>query len=250
MILQMPDFDPSIAEEFGYSVTNGTTFLGVPVLEGASLLTLGLRFAFNLLVSWLIVHFLYYRKKKSGVSGKKEYYLTFLAFASAMFLLIFLMESVKLQIGLTLGLFAIFGVIRYRTETVPVREMTYLFVIITVAVINGLALNISYAELVVANALLLALLAVLEAVFGHRSKLATGSRIVLYDKIENIVPDRREELVKDLETRLGTKVTSLEIGHVDFLKDAAWIKVSYVLNEGETSTIGHITRAKDFNREG
>lgn len=249
MILQMPDFDPSIAEEFGYDVTNGTTFLGVPLMESTNLLNLIIRFAFNLLVSWVIVHFLYYRKKQTGTKGRKEYYLTFLAFASAMFLMIFLMESVKLQIGLTLGLFAIFGVIRYRTETVPVREMTYLFVIITVAVINGLALNISYAELILANIFLLILLGVLEAVLGHRGKQAVGSRIVLYDKIDNIVPERREELVKDLETRLGTKIESLEIGHVDLLKDAAWIKVSYILNEGETSTIGHITRAKDFDRE-
>ena len=119
MILQMPDFDPTIAEEFGYAVTNGTTFLGVPLMETTNLLNLLLRFAFNLLVSWVIVKLLYYRK-----SGRKEYCLTFLAFSTAMFLLIFLLESVKLQIGLTLGLFAIFGVIRYRTETVPVREMT------------------------------------------------------------------------------------------------------------------------------
>lgn len=249
MILQLPEFDPSIAEEFGYTVTNGTTFLGVPLMESTNLLQLLLRFGFNLVVSWIIVHFLYYRKKSNGTVGKKEYYLTFLAFASAMFLLIFLMESVKLQIGLTLGLFAIFGVIRYRTETVPVREMTYLFIIITVAVINGLALNISYAELVIANILLLCLIAILESVFGHKAKKLVGSRIVLYDKIENIVPERRGELVKDLETRLGTKIESLEIGHVDLLKDAAWIKVSYLLNEGETSTIGHITRAKDFDRE-
>lgn len=245
----MPDFDPSIAEEFGYDVTNGTTFLGVPLMESTNLLNLIIRFAFNLLVSWVIVHFLYYRKKQTGTKGRKEYYLTFLAFASAMFLMIFLMESVKLQIGLTLGLFAIFGVIRYRTETVPVREMTYLFVIITVAVINGLALNISYAELGIANLLLVALIGVLELVFGHRSKVLTGSKVILYDKIENIVPERREELLKDLESRLGLKVESLEIGHVDFLKDAAWIKISYVLQEGETSTIGHITRAKDFDRE-
>ncbi len=248
MILQMPDFDPSIAEEFGYSVTNGTTFLGVPLMETTNLFNLLIRFAFNLLVSWVIVHFLYYRKKSNGVAGKKEYYLTFLAFSTAMFLMIFLLESVKLQIGLTLGLFAIFGVIRYRTETVPVREMTYLFVIITVAVINGLALNISYAELIIANALMVCLIAVLEAALNRKGKRAIGSKVVLYDRIENIVPERRAELLADLQKRLGTEITELEIGHVDFLKDAAWIKISYVLPPGESSTIGHITRAKDFQQ--
>ena len=238
MILQMPDFDPTIAEEFGYAVTNGTTFLGVPLMETTNLLNLLLRFAFNLLVSWVIVKLLYYRK-----SGRKEYCLTFLAFSTAMFLLIFLLESVKLQIGLTLGLFAIFGVIRYRTETVPVREMTYLFVIIAVAVINGLALNISYAELVIANLLMVALLALLER--RHKGDLST--KIVLYDRIANILPEKRAELIADLEQRLGVKVEDLEIGSVDFLKDSAWIKVRYHLEKGAVNSIDHITRERDFN---
>lgn len=242
MMQQMPDFDPSIAEEFGYEVTNGTTFLGVPLLEATNLYHLLLRFAFNLLVSWVIVYLIYRRR-----NGRKEYCLTFMSFASAMFLLIFLMESVKLQIGLTLGLFAIFGVIRYRTETVPVREMTYLFVIITVAVINGLALNISYAELVIANMLLMGLLYVMERLLWRRGKGRLTTKIVLYDRIENIVPERRAELLADLEKRLGLKVEFLEIGHVDFLRDAAWLKVTYMLPCGESNTINTIVREKDFN---
>lgn len=242
MILQLPDYDPSIAEEFGYEVASGPTFLGVPVFESTSLLALLLRFGFNLLVSWMIVYLLYRRR-----GGRSEYCLTFMAFASAMFLLIFLMDSVKLQIGLTLGLFAIFGVIRYRTETVPVREMTYLFVIITVAVINGLALNISYAELLMANLLIFGLIAVLESRLGNRLRKELTCKIVLYDRIENIVPARRDELVSDLEKRIGVKVEKLEIGHVDLLKDAAFIKVYYYLAPGEQNGINMITREKDFN---
>ena len=115
------EFDPSIAEEFGYEITNQISFLGVPLCDTQSLLHLLMRFAFNLLVSWIIVRYCYYRK-----SQRKDYVLTYMLFGSAMFLLIFLMENVNLQIGLTLGLFAIFGVIRYRTETVPIREMPYL----------------------------------------------------------------------------------------------------------------------------
>lgn len=244
MILQLPDYDPSIAEEFGYEVASGATFLGVPVFESTSLLALLLRFGFNLLVSWMIVYLLYRRR-----GGRSEYCLTFMAFASAMFLLIFLMDSVKLQIGLTLGLFAIFGVIRYRTETVPVREMTYLFVIITVAVINGLALNISYAELLIANLLIFGLIAVLESRLGNRLRKELTCKIVLYDRIENIVPARRVELVSDLEKRIGVKVEKLEIGHVDLLKDAAFIKVYYYLAPGEQNGINTITREKDFNND-
>ena len=132
------DFDPSIAEEFGYEISNQISFLGVPLCDTQSLLHLLMRFAFNLIVTWIIARYCYYVK-----SQRRDYVLTYMLFGAAMFLLIFLMESVSIQIGMTLGLFAIFGVIRYRTETVPIREMTYLFIFICVAVINGLALNIS-----------------------------------------------------------------------------------------------------------
>jgi hypothetical protein len=160
-----------------------------------------------------------------------------------MFLLIFLMENVNIQIGMTLGLFAIFGVIRYRTETVPVREMTYLFVIIASAVINGLALNISYVELIVANALIIAIIMFLE---GRMLLKHTSTKLVLYEKIALIVPERRAELIADLEQRLGLKIEKVEIGHVDFLRDVAFIKVYYSLGEGELNTIDQLTKAKDY----
>ena len=242
MTQDFPEFDPSIAEEFGYTVSNGTSFLGVPLLEATNLYNLLLRFTFNLFVSWIITYLIYKKKR-----GSNEYCVTFMAFASAMFLLIFLMDSVKLQIGLTLGLFAIFGVIRYRTETVPVREMTYLFIIITVAVINGLALNISYAELVIANLLIIGLLTVMEFVIGRNKKGRLSTKIVLDDRIENIVPERRADLVADLEKRLGVSVERLEIGHVDFLKDSAWIKVSYRLPIDEINSIDTIVKERDFH---
>ena len=234
----LPDFDPSIAEEFGYQVSQGASFLGVPLMETQSLLHLLMRFAFNLLVSWVVVHFFYYRK-----SHRRDYYFTFMLFSSAMFLLLFLMENVKLQIGFTLGLFAIFGMIRYRTETVPIREMTYLFVIIALSVINGIALNVSYAELVLANLLIIGLIWITERA---RFIGQTSTKLVLYDRIELIVPERRAELIADLEKRLGLKIDDVEIGHVDFLKDSAYIKVSYRLSEGESNTIDSLTKAKNY----
>ena len=209
-----------------------------------SLGELAIRFFLNLLVCGILVHFFYYPK-----SRRKDYVFTFLTFSSAMLLLLYAMGRVDVGVGLTLGLFAIFGVIRYRTETVPVREMTYLFVIITVAVINGLALNISYAELLIANLLIFGLIAVLESRLGNRRRKELTCKIVLYDRIENIVPARRDELVSDLEKRIGVKVEKLEIGHVDLLKDAAFIKVYYYLAPGEQNGINTITREKDFNND-
>lgn len=240
MLLQtpLPDFDPSIAEEFGYAVSNTASFLGTPLWEGQGILNLLLRFGFNLLISFIIVHCFYYKKAR-----RRDYYLTLMLFSSAMFLLLFLMENVKLQIGFTLGLFAIFGMIRYRTETVPIREMTYLFIIIALSVINGIGLNVSYGELFLANGLIIALIWIAEKAkfLSH-----TSTKLVTYDRIELIVPERREELVADLEKRLGVKIIDLEIGSVDFLKDSAFIKVRYQLKSGESNTVDSLRRAKDY----
>ena len=232
------DFDPSIAEEFGYEISNQISFLGVPLCDTQSLLHLLMRFAFNLLITWIISRYCYYTK-----SQRKDYVLTFMLFGAAMFLLIFLMESVSIQIGMTLGLFAIFGVIRYRTETVPIREMTYLFIIICVAVINGLALNISYVELIVANLLLLLLIWTVE---GRRLLRHTSAKLVIYEKINLITPDKREEMIADLEERLGHKVEKIEVGHVDFLRDVAFVKVYYELAHGESNSVDTVTKPNQF----
>ncbi|MBR4809363.1 MAG: DUF4956 domain-containing protein [Bacteroidales bacterium] len=220
-----------------------------------SLTELAIRFFTNLLVCWLLVQFFYYRK-----SRRRDYYFTFMVFSSAMLLLLYMMGNAEVGVGLTLGLFAIFGVIRYRTETVPIREMTYLFVIIAVAAVNGLAplyklvgaagsnphyvLNAgSTAVLGVSNLLVLCLVWVLES--GRWLK-HTSTKLILYDRIDLIVPEKRSELIADLEKRVGVKVDSLEVGHVDFLRDAAYIKIYYTLGKGETATIDELTRAKDF----
>lgn len=232
------DFDPAIAAEFGYEITSSASFLGVQLYDAQSLLHLCLHFAFNLIVSWILVHLLYYRK-----SGRKDYYFTFLIFSSAMFILLFVLENIKMQIGLALGLFAIFGMIRYRTETIPVREMTYLFVLIALSIVNGLALNISYAELILANCLILLLTWILEygKLISHRSV-----KLITYDRIELIVPERRDELHADLEKRLGVKIKDIEIGSVDFLRDSTLIKITYDLPHGGTGSIDQLKKAKDY----
>jgi hypothetical protein len=220
-----------------------------------SLTELAIRFFLNLAVCWILVQFFYYRK-----SRRRDYYFTFMVFSSAMLLLLYVMGNVEVGVGLTLGLFAIFGVIRYRTETVPIREMTYLFVIIALAAVNGLApiyrvvgatgTNPHYAlnagatgVTILSNALIVCLIWILES---DRLLKHTSAKLVLYDRIELIVPERRAELVADLEKRTGLKVDNLEIGHVDFLKDAAFIKVYYTLSKGQVASIDTLTKAKDF----
>ena len=232
-----------------------------------SLTELAIRFFLNLAVCWVIVGLFYYRK-----SRRRDYYFTFMVFSTAMLMLLYIMGNVEVGVGLTLGLFAIFGVIRYRTETVPIREMTYLFVIIALAAMNGLAplyrvvgalsdnphyalntgalLNPHYAlntgallVTVVSNLLVIGLIWFLES---DKVTKHTSTKLVLYDRIELIVPERRAELVADLEKRLGLKIDNVEIGHVDFLKDAAFIKVFYTLGHDETGSIDQLTRAKDY----
>ena len=123
--------DFTLADDEVFDVQTITDAMMTPA---QSLTELGLRFFLNLLVCWILVQFFYYRK-----SRRRDYYFTFLVFSSAMVLLLYMMGNAEVGIGLTLGLFAIFGVIRYRTETVPIREMTYLFVIIALAALNGLS---------------------------------------------------------------------------------------------------------------
>ncbi|MBR3653787.1 MAG: DUF4956 domain-containing protein [Bacteroidales bacterium] len=244
--------DFNLADEDVFDVQ---TLTDAMMTTGQSLAELAIRFLLNLVVCWIIVQFFYYRK-----SRRRDYYFTFMVFSSAMVLLLYMMGNAEVGIGLTLGLFAIFGVIRYRTETVPIREMTYLFVIIALAALNGLsplfklvgavsdnphyALNPGAVGVTaLANLLVVALIWLLES---GRFLAHTSTKLVLYDRIELIVPERRAELVADLEKRLGLKVDNLEIGHVDFLKDAAFIKVYYTLAKGQTATIDQLTRARDF----
>lgn len=231
LLQALPEFDYQIAEEFGAGMS-ASTFLGAPIFESQSLLNLLIRFSFNLLVSWIVIHFFYYKK-----NGRKDYYLSYILFSTTMFLLIFLMENIKLQIGFALGLFAIFGMIRYRTETVPVREMTYLFVIIGQSVINGLALNISIAELLLSNFLIIALIFVAEYTSKKRHR---ATKIILYDRIDLITPDKRQEMIEDIRKRTGLDIYNVEIGNIDFLKDSAFVKLYYKTNN--TSSIESIQK--------
>jgi len=203
-------------------------FLGVPLFDGQSLYQLLLRFGFNFLICWVIIHFLYYRKK-----GKRDYYFTFMLFSVTVFLLIFLLDNVKLQMGFALGMFAIFGMIRYRTESIPIREMTYLFISIGISVINGLALTVSYTELVVTNLIFILVTCLLE--WNRFIKHDLPYKVILYENIKLILPERHEELKADLIKRTGLDIVKFEIGNIDFLRDVTYIKVYYSTNGKEVS---------------
>ena len=250
------DLFSSIGEyDIGDELVDVQSITDAMMTTAQSLTELAIRFLVNLLFCWILVHFFYYRK-----SRRRDYYFTFMVFSSAMLMLLYMMGNVEVGVGLTLGLFAIFGIVRYRTETVPVREMTYLFLIIALAAMNGLAKIYhltgtsgpashyvlswgSVGIMFLSNLLIVGLIAVFESsrLVGH-----TSTKLVLYDKIDLIVPERRAELVADLEKRIGVKIDNLEIGHVDFLKDSAFIKIYYTLGKGEANSIDTLTKARNF----
>jgi len=114
-------------------VPEAVNIAGIRLIDVPGFLEFVLRFILNMAVIMILVRWLYYSKTK-----RKDYLFTYILISSIVFLLCFLLESVKLQIGFALGMFAIFGIIRYRTDAIPIKEMTYLFLIIGVSVINAL----------------------------------------------------------------------------------------------------------------
>lgn len=183
-----------------------------------------IRFFFNMLIAVVLVRFLYY-----SVAKRKDYLFTYLLVSATVFLLCFLLENVKLELGFALGLFAIFGIIRYRTDAIPIKEMTYLFVVIGISVINALAnKKVSYAELVFTNLIILGVVWGLEKVWLLKHE---SSKTIIYEKIDMIVPEKRAELIKDIEKRTGLKIRRAEIGRVDFLRDVARVKIYYYESE-------------------
>lgn len=236
-MIQFEEFDQSIADEFGYAGDTVVSMFGAPLWNAEEMWHMLLRFSFHMLVCFIMIHFCYYRKNRN-----REYYKSLIFFSAGMFLLLFLLESIKLQIGLTLGLLAIFGVIRYRTETVPIKEMTYLFMVIAISVINGLSLSVSYAVLGATNLLILLIVGFFEF---QRCLSSTSSKLILYDRIELITPDKHDELMADLCKRTGLNIEKIEIGHIDFLRDAAFIRVYYPGGtETSNTALNNITKLK------
>ena len=181
------------------------------------------RLIISILFTWLIIDRMYYAK-----SHRRDFRFTFMLIPVAIFFIVFFMIFVledmkgKASMGVGIGLFGIFSIMRYRTDTMPVREMTYLFITIALAVVNAVSVNVSLAEVILTN------LIVAAAVWVCEKRLKSNStKLVQYDRIELITPARRQELIADLQTRLGLNITNVEVGAVDFLKDMAMLRITY-----------------------
>ena len=181
---------------------------------------IALHFAANLVSCWIIVRMIYQSKAK-----RRDYVFTFMMVSASVFLLCRMLSGVELDLAFALGLFAIFGIIRYRTNTVPIREMTYLFLVIALAVMNALApISMPWMEVSSGNVALWVLAFILERLVFVEHLV---TKRVVYDRIELLQEGRREELRSNLAQRIGEKVERIEIGDVDLLRETAVIKVSY-----------------------
>lgn len=200
---------------------DNVSFAGIAVIDVPDFLEFILRFILNTGVIMVLIRWLYY-----STSRRKDYLFTYILISTIVFLLCFLLESVKLQIGFALGLFAIFGIIRYRTSSIPIKEMTYLFMAIGISVINALTGdNTSLADLLFANFTIVMITYGLEKVWLLKHE---ASKIVLYEKINLIKPENHAELIKDLEERTGIKrINRVETGKIDFLKDTCTLTIFY-----------------------
>ena len=228
--------DADIALRFGNAEEQNIDFLGLPFFDAPGLWKMLILFGINLLVCWIITHFLYYPK-----SHRRDYYFTYLLFSTAIFFILYQLQNMKIEVGIALGLFGIFSMIRYRTEQLPIREMTYLFVLIAISIVNGAGMASSYISFIATNVLFILLIWLLEAVGMSNRK---AQKIITYEKIALIKPERREELLADLRERTGLDIVKVQVGSIDFLKDTAFLKVTYLSDDPEPNDIDMVTKFK------
>jgi hypothetical protein len=216
---------------------------GMEIFNSAGFLELVIRFSLNLGVIFLLVRWLYY-----SVSKRKDYLFTYILISCIVFLLCFLLESVKLQIGFALGLFAIFGIIRYRTHSIPPKEMTYLFLIIGVSVINALAnKKTSIAEVLFTDIVIVLVTYGLEKVWLLKS---VAAKRITYEKIDLIRPENYDLLIADLTARTGLKnIQKVEIGEINFLRDTCKIVVYFEVNGANRNQVDQTDNYGDDDDE-
>lgn len=179
-----------------------------------------LKLIIDLVFTFIIIRLIFY-----PIYKERDYVFTSMLINISVFLICFLLGSIKLKIGFAFGLFAVFSIIRYRTEQIQIRQMTYMFVVIIIAVLNSLSDDtISYAELILANLVILMSIYVLEKNLLHDSEVI---KLITYEKIDLIKPENYDLLIKDLKERTGFNVKKAEIVTINFLNDTAQLKILY-----------------------
>ncbi|MFM7466999.1 MAG: DUF4956 domain-containing protein [Crocinitomicaceae bacterium] len=187
-----------------------------------------LRMFVNLFFLTILIRYLYYPKTR-----RKDYLFTYYLIGMITFFLCFGLKKLDIDTGMGLGLFAIFGIIRYRTDAIEIKEMTYLFLVIGISVVNALGMNkVSVAEIAIINVATVLLTFVLERLWLMKHETR---KTINYERIDLIVPEKYEEMKTDLEKRTGLSINRVEVGKIDFLNDTALLRIYYFANEQEFS---------------
>jgi hypothetical protein len=200
---------------------------GLKVFNDPGFIGLLLRFTLNIAVVMILARWLYY-----STTRRKDYLFTYILISTIIFLLCYLLENVNLQLGFALGLFAIFGILRYRTDTMPIKEMTYLFIIIGISVINSLTnTQAGIGGILFTNIVVIFITFGLEKLWLLKHE---SSKTILYEKINLVKPEHYQELMEDLRERTGIwNINRVEIGKIDFLRDTCEIKIFYDVSDPE-----------------
>lgn len=197
--------------------------LGIQLFSNDAYVLL-LRLAVNMTFLTILIRYLYYPKTK-----RKDYLFTYYLIGTITFFLCFSLKKLDIDTGMGLGLFAIFGIIRYRTDAIEIKEMTYLFLIIGISVVNSLASNnISIAEMAIINLSVVLLTFGLENLWlvKHETR-----KTINYERIDLIVPEKYEIMKADLEKRTGISINRFEVGKIDFLTDTAQVRIFYFADD-------------------
>jgi hypothetical protein len=195
--------------------------------------TLLMRLSINLVFLTIVIRYLYYSKTK-----RKDYLFTYYLIGTITFFLCFGLKKLDIDTGMGLGLFAIFGIIRYRTDAIEIKEMTYLFLIIGISVVNALASNqLSISELAVINVTVVLMTYILEYkwLVKHETR-----KTINYERIDLIVPEKYEVMKADLEKRTGLNINRVEVGKIDFLNDTALVRI-YYYGDDQTFSDYHVS---------
>ncbi len=213
------------------------TFLGITVGDMNDFWSLLIRLVLNFIVVGSIARFFYFPKSK-----RRDYLFIFIIMAMSIFLLVSLMEGSKMKTGAALGLFAIFGIIRYRTEAIPIREMTYLFMLVAVSVVNAMVTKLNWENILSIGTTNIVFI-LMAAIFEWKKLVNDAcTKFIKYDNVALVAPEKRPELIADLEKRTGLKIQRIEVGTIDFLKDSVLIRIFYDDPADKGSSIQNVAR--------
>tara|TARA_B110000858_G_scaffold116176_1_gene132670 strand:+ start:89 stop:691 length:603 start_codon:yes stop_codon:yes gene_type:complete len=178
------------------------------------------KFGINFIFLIIIVRLVYYR-----VKDDKDYVFTYIMFNILTFFICFLLRKVPMEMGFALGLFAVFGILRYRTEAIPIRQMTYLFIVIGISMINALSnKSVSIFEVLFTNSLITLITYLIDRLWFQSIE---ETKSIIYEKIDLVKPENKDEMIKDLKDRTGLPIHEVKIEKIDFLKDTASITIYY-----------------------